>query len=194
MIRSRKRLGLVFTVVAAPLAIASVAYACANLATLQLDASKGRPGKVVTGKGHNYSTDPTASLVQLRWKSRTGKLLWEGIVNPDRTITPSFAVPKAKAGWYTVLATQYKADGAPVAGAPGRAAFKVRKPRSSAAVPVIPGSDRSGGGREPVTAPFERAPVTDSPVGVPMIIALSVALMGGALVTLRRKAPALITA
>lgn len=132
----RKRMAVLVVGVAVPLCLASVAYACAALATLTLDPQRGRPGATISGGGANYCADPACSPVTVRFKSRSGVVLWEGRPTAERKISFDFVVPKAPAGWYSVLATQSKADGAPVAGTPGRASLKIVRGDNGNLVPV----------------------------------------------------------
>lgn len=121
----RKRMGVLFMGTAISLVMASAAYACASLATLSINPEKGRPGATVSGNGANYSADPASSTVTVHFKTRSGPVLWEGRPGADRKIAFEFTVPKAAAGWYSIVAVQKKADGAPVAGTPGRDSFKI---------------------------------------------------------------------
>lgn len=136
----KKRLGFIFGALAVVVGIASAAYACAVLTTLELNRSKARPGATITATGGNYrQSTETAPVtdVEIRLDSRTGRLLATATPTPDRRIEATFDVPKVKAGWHTVLATQYNAStGAPVAGTPGRAQLKIRRTSSGAMVPV----------------------------------------------------------
>ncbi len=127
----RKRMGVLFLGTAIPLVLASAAYACASLATLSINPEKGRPGITVAGTGANYCSDPACSEVTIHFKSRSGPVLATTRPGADRRIAFEFKVPKAAAGWYSIVAVQSKADGSPVAGTPGRDSFKVVR-RSSA--------------------------------------------------------------
>lgn len=127
----RKRMGVLFLGTAIPLVLASAAYACAALATLSITPEKGRPGATVAGTGANYCSDPACSEVTIHFKSRSGPVLATTRPTAERRIAFEFKVPKAAAGWYSIVAVQSKADGAPVAGTPGRDSFKILR-RTSA--------------------------------------------------------------
>ncbi len=107
-----------------PLAVASTAYACANLATLYLDKKVSTPGTPLDGDGRNYSSRSDASEVTIRLDSRTGRILWQGRPGPTGRIQPRFLTPKTTAGYHTLLATQTR-NGSPVAGTPGRATIRI---------------------------------------------------------------------
>jgi hypothetical protein len=138
----KKRLGFIFGALAAVVGLASAAYACAALTTLELSPNKARPGATVTVSGGNYvrnqdAANPTHTDVEIRLDTRRGRILAVTQPTADRRISTTFEVPQVKAGWHTVLATQYRnSDGAPVAGTPGRAQLKVRRTSSGAMVPV----------------------------------------------------------
>ena len=139
----KRRTGFFLILAAAiPLAVASTAYACANLATLYLNKSGGKPGTEVKGDGRNYNSSLTASQVTIRLDSRTGRALWQGRADSNGRIRPSFAIPKARAGYHTLLATQQRADGRPHAGTPGRATIKIsgRTGQGAVAAPAPWGS------------------------------------------------------
>jgi hypothetical protein len=164
----KRRTGL-FLILAAlvPLAVASTAYACAALATLYLDKPGGPPGTVLNGDGRNYSSSTTASQVTIRLDSRNGQVLWQGPAQNGR-IQPRFRIPRARAGYHVLLATQYRAgaDGSirPQAGTPGRANIKIsgRTTRGAVAAPwgsAKPGQPGGTGGASPVVGSLP-GPVT----------------------------------
>jgi len=135
MRRARRKLGfvLILGAVAVPLALVSAAYACGVLATLYLSPGQVQPGAKVSGYGRNYSPSPKASLVTLRFNSRTGPVLWSGHPTPSREILPSFQVPHARAGYYLIMAEQTGPTGKPSPGTPGRAVLFIGKRGSRAA-------------------------------------------------------------
>lgn len=165
----RKRMGVLLVGTAIPLLIASVAYACASLATLTIDPHRGRPGRTISGNGANYCADPACSPVTVHFKSRSGPVLWEGLPNAERRIEFTFKVPKARAGWYSIVATQNKADGAPVAGTPGRASLRVVRPDSGAIAPVMFSGDKPPAATSPAPSGVEL------PVSTTALFALALA-------------------
>ncbi len=127
------------------------AFACANLATLNLSTGSGRPGTTVTFTGASFAF-PRASLgveptpVVVHWQWEEGPVIAEAV--PDRygTISASFTVPEARPGTYIIIAAQRTprvtpgapADAAPAffaePGTPARASFEVLAPGAG---PVI---------------------------------------------------------
>ncbi len=102
---------------------ASAAFACQSLATLTVNPKSGPSGTQVTATGGNYSGSPTSSPVVIHLDTRTGPVLWSSS-GPTSTINASFAV-NGPVGYHALVATQYTASGAPVAGTPGRASFNI---------------------------------------------------------------------
>jgi hypothetical protein len=121
------------------------AYACANLATLNLSTGSARPGATVTLTGASFivpragtGLDPTPVVVH--WQAEDGPVLAEA--TPDRfgTISATFTVPEARPGTYAIVATQRTprpvpgadpAQPAPLVaepGTPARASFEVLAP------------------------------------------------------------------
>ena len=149
---ARTRLGilLILAGAAVPLAIVSVAYACGRLVSLHVDPSTARAGAEVTGFGRNYNSTPRFGAVTVRFNSRTGPILWQGLPDELGRISPRFKVPRVRPGYYTIIATQYAADGTPAAGTPGRDVLRVTRSRrasseSVAAAPWGSPGDRAGG-------------------------------------------------
>lgn len=168
---------------AIPLAVASVAFACARLTTLYLNKSAARSGAEVSGFGRNYTTDPRASDVTVRFNSRHGLVLWQGRPDQNGNITPSFRVPKAKRGYYTILATQYGADGRPAAGTPGRASLRIGQGRRTSQA-VAAGWPPSGSAGPGGSGGPPGAVVTSAPA-ILLSVLLSGGLLGGGLVLVR---------
>ncbi len=138
---------------AALLMLASAAFACTNLATINLSTSMGRPGDAITvtgsgflanadempmdgmvmedmGKGGTAMMGTTAGLaarspVVLRWNGPDGPVLADAIPDRSGTISVLFTVPEAQSGHYTVLAVQKNPQGYDVYGTPARAPLQV---------------------------------------------------------------------
>lgn len=108
------------------------AYACVNLASLNLSAASGRPGDAVTITGSSFNiicvcgpqVPPTP--VKIRWNGIKGEVMAEMMPDKAGTISASFTVPAVKPGYYVIVATQhdetYHID---AAGTPARATFEV---------------------------------------------------------------------
>lgn len=138
----------IVAVLAVPLAVASLAFACARLATLKLDRAGGSPGAQTNAVGANFNNNAKSSAVALRFNSRNGRIRWEGRADPRGRITGSFAIPKVRPGHYVIVATQETPEGRPAAGTPGRAPLTVRgasAARHSASTSAAPIGATAGG-------------------------------------------------
>ncbi len=139
--------------------LGATAFACANLATLNLSVGAARPGTMVTFTGASFavpraSTGLTPTPVVVHWQWEGGPVIAE--VVPDRygSISAQFTVPETRPGTYIIVATQKtprRPAGAPEdqppayfaePGTPARASFEVLAPgavattRSSSAAPA----------------------------------------------------------
>ena len=142
--------------------IGASAFACANLATLNLSTGSGRPGTTITFTGAGFavpraSTGLTPTPVAVHWEWEDGPVIAD--VVPDRygSISAQFTVPETRPGTYIIVATQKtprRAPGAPAEqapayfaepGTPARASFEVLAPGAVAAQrsPVIESGDGS---------------------------------------------------
>lgn len=165
---TRRRVVGVFGTASAVLVLLAVtAYACTNLASLNLSSATGRPGDPITVTGSSFNTicicgpqvPPTP--VKIRWQGINGGVLAEMMPDKAGTISASFTVPDVKPGYYVIVATQhdetYNID---AAGTPARATFE-----------VLTATGQSVVGSEPVSA------IVANDEGVPStLVALTVAL------------------
>ena len=127
---SLKRKGtlLVAAAAAASLVVGAAAFACTNLATLNLSSTAGKAGDVVTVTGSSFAVgregNPTLP-VQLRWNGVNGTVLAE--TTPDRAgnISATFTVPEGAPGYYVLVATQKDARGVDTYGTPARASYQI---------------------------------------------------------------------
>jgi hypothetical protein len=178
----------VVAVLAVPLAVAAVAYACGSLATLKLDRATAVAGNDVTARGGNFNTSPRASTIQLRFNGRNGRVLWEGRPLASGRFTATFDAPSARAGYYVIVATQTGPDGRPAAGTPGRAPLRIRRAASSrassGAAPVVPVAAAPGGTGP---APPAVAPATVAAIALALAGMLGGAVGMGALARRRRR-------
>ena len=138
---------------AALVLLGSTAFACTNLATLNLSSSSGKPGDAITvtgtgflanadempmdgmvmedmGKGGSAMMGTTAGLaarspVVLRWNGPDGPVLADAIPDRSGTISVLFTIPETQSGSYTVLGVQKNAHGYDVYGTPARAPLQV---------------------------------------------------------------------
>jgi hypothetical protein len=182
----RRVVGFFGGAAAAVVLLAVTAYACTNLASLNLSSATGRPGDALTITGSSFNTicvcgpqvPPTP--VKIRWNGIKGEVLAEMMPDKAGTISASFTVPDVKPGYYVIVATQhdetYHID---AAGTPARATFEVLTATGQSVV----------GASEVATA----SPSTDESTSTGLI-ALTVALgvlglgffAGGSLVVLRQ--------
>ncbi|HEX2047519.1 MAG TPA: hypothetical protein VHF27_07130 [Acidimicrobiales bacterium] len=128
--------------------LAGTAFACTNLATLNLSTSMGKPGDAVTVTGTGFLANanempmdgmvmdmgpggsgmgdlPTRSPVVLHWNGSDGPVLSEAVPDRSGTISVVFDIPEATAGHYTVVAVQKNPQGFDVYGTPARATIQV---------------------------------------------------------------------
>ena len=149
---ARRKLGLAtFTAGAAMLLVASAAFACTNLAELNLSSSAGQAGMQVTVTGSAFAKAPKNTPVELHWNGATGPLL--ASITPDAAgaIGPmNISIPSdAKPGYYVIVATQTEiATGLNPWGLPTRAGFQVVGPGATpagAAAPLSTASSDGGG-------------------------------------------------
>jgi hypothetical protein len=117
------------------LAAASAAWACTNLATLNLSNAAGASGQSITVTGSSFhvaASGPQVPVV-LHWNGATGPVL--ATVSPDATgnISAQVTIPQAQPGYYVLVASQ-QANGVDEYGTPARAAFEILAPGQHAAV------------------------------------------------------------
>ena len=154
--RTRTRqLGLAALLTGATMVVAAAAaFACTNLAELNLSSSSGQAGSQVTVTGSAFARAPRNTPVDLHWNGVNGPVLATvtpdaaGAIGPMTLTIPTDAAP----GYYVVVATQTEvATGLNPWGLPSRAGFQVLGPGvepAAAASAVSTGSsssDVSGG-------------------------------------------------
>ncbi len=139
----KKGMLLVATTAAASLVVGAAAFACTNLATLNLSSTAGKAGDVVTVTGSSFSVprDGSPALpVQLRWNGVNGTVLAE--TTPDRAgnISATFTVPDGMPGYYVLVATQRDAKGIDTYGTPARASYQILGPNGQSVVTPAAGA------------------------------------------------------
>ena len=192
--RSRTAQWALGALAAALVLLGSTAFACTNLATINLSTSIGRPGDAITvtgtgfmanadempmdgmvmedmGKGGTETMGTTSGLaarspVVLRWDGPDGPVLADAIPDRSGTISVLFTVPEAESGSYTVLAVQKNPQGYDVYGTPARAPLQV------VGVGQPPGDALRGSGSEGA------AGESSSPTMLVLIVGLGVLGMG----------------
>jgi hypothetical protein len=149
---------------AASLVLGATAFACTNLATLNLSSTAGKAGDVVTVTGSSFAAaraDTPALPVQLRWNGVDGKVLAEATPDKAGNISATFTVPDGQPGYYVLVATQKDAKGVDTYGTPARASYQILGPNGQSVV------------TPPAQATASSVPSEPSSAG---IIALTVAL------------------
>ena len=139
---TRRRVSGFFGVAgAAVMALGIAAYACTNLATLNLSSAAGRPGDTITVTGSSFSTvcicgpqlPPTP--VKIRWHGVEGAVMAEVMPEKSGSLSASFKVPETKPGYYVIAATQHDPTfDIHVAGTPALASFEVLGPNGQSVV------------------------------------------------------------
>ena len=122
---------------AASIVVGAAAFACTNLATLNLSSTAGKAGDVVTVTGSSFAVGregAPSSPVVLRWNGADGAVLAETM--PDRVgnISATFTVPESQPGYYVLVATQKNAQGVDAYGTPARASYQVLGPNGQSVV------------------------------------------------------------
>ena len=132
-------------------ATAAVAYACTNLATLDLSQASGAPGASLTATGSSFS--PHAPVL-LHWNSLTGPVLARVEASPSGAIAATAKVPAtAVAGDYVIVATE-TINGQAAFGTPARATFQVVGPGGATGSPSQTGA--------PTANPLAAVPTSSS--------------------------------
>ncbi|MHB1535607.1 MAG: hypothetical protein ACYC1D_13560 [Acidimicrobiales bacterium] len=123
---------------------ASPAWACTNLATMNLSNASGTPGTNVTVTGSSFAAAKAgpAVPVQLHWNSVTGPVLATAIPDATGNISAAVTIPQAQPGYYVLVATQ-QSKGVNEYGTPARAAFQVISPGQRPA--ITPSAGQSAG-------------------------------------------------
>ena len=143
MRKARSRtVGLFGIAAAAVVALGVAAYACTNLATLNLSNNTGRPGDNVTLTGSSFLTvcvcgpqmPPTP--VKIRWAGVQGRVMAETMPDKAGALSAAFTVPDVQPGYYVIAATQ-RDEGLNIdnAGTPALTTFEVLTPAGQSVVP-----------------------------------------------------------
>jgi len=140
-------------VAAAATVSGAAAFACTALATIDAQAAAAPSGTAVAVTGASFSTAAGASPVVFHWNGVDGPEVARATPDAAGNVTANFTVPKADAGYYTLVATQQNAEGETVYGTPARQSFQVvgpdgRAPVAPAATPSQPATpvDTGSGG------------------------------------------------
>ena len=138
----RKKVAVVFgSAATATIVAGAAAFACTNLATLNLSSSAGKTGDTVTVTGSSFRVNATnveaSDAVVLHWNGVDGATLAE--VKPDRAgnISATFTVPEGQPGYYVIVATQKDARGVDAYGTPARASYQILGPNGQSVVQPV---------------------------------------------------------
>ena len=127
--------------------VAGAAFACTNLATVNLSSPMGKPGDAITLTGTGFMANaaemPMDGMVMdmgpggmmgdltvrtpvtVRWNGPDGPVLSTAVPDRSGTISVLFTIPETQPGHYTVVAVQKNAQGYDVYGTPARAPLQV---------------------------------------------------------------------
>ena len=123
----RRRVPLFGALVATAVVLtAAMAFACTNLATLNLSSASGKPGDgiIVTGSSFRMPANVTTG-VQLRWNALDGPVLAEATPDKAGNFSTTVTIPDAQPDVYVLVAVLRDAKGADTSGTPARAQFQV---------------------------------------------------------------------
>ena len=125
----RKKVSAVFGAAAVATVVAgAAAFACTNLATLNLSSSTGKVGDSVTVTGSSFRVATGTAVsdpVILRWNGVEGTQLASVLPDKAGNISATFAIPEGQPGYYVIVATQKNAQGVDAYGTPARASFQI---------------------------------------------------------------------
>lgn len=164
---------VLFAATALLLVSAMTAWACTNLATLNLSESNGVAGADIDVTGSSFSTSDSAQAVEIRWGGTEGEVLAEATPDSTGSIETSVTIPdSADPGYHVLVATQMQEgeDGelSPAYGTPARSSFLVGSVTDPAEI------------SEPAGVPAAATPDAGVPTGLVALTAL-LALAGIAL-------------
>lgn len=163
---------VLFTATALLMLSAMAAWACTNLATLNLSESSGAAGIEVDVTGSSFSTADNAQPVEIRWGGMDGEVLAEATPDSTGAIETTVTIPEADPGYHVLVASQMSEseDGelAPAYGTPARSSFLIGAVNEPAQI------------NEPAGVPAAATPDAGVPTGLVALTAL-LALAGIAL-------------
>lgn len=121
---------VLFAATAMLLLSAMAAFACTNLATLNLSESSGAPGTNIDLTGSAFSTGEGLQPVQIHWDGADGPVLGEATPDSSGAIETSVTIPEdAEPGFHVLVATQMQegenGELSPAYGTPARASFTI---------------------------------------------------------------------
>lgn len=156
-----RRVGFLFAATATLLFGAMAAWACTNLATLNLSQAAGEAGSRIDVTGSSFSAESSGGqAVKIHWMDAEGQVLAKASPDAAGNIQASVTIPAADPGYYVLVATQdvKGEDGSlsPGYGTPARASFLVGSEAPAevaqpAGVPAGIGAEATSGGMVALT-------------------------------------------
>lgn len=121
---------VLFAAAALFLMSAMAAFACTNLASLNLSETSGSPGTTIDVTGSAFSSGENVQPVQIHWGGAEGEVLTEATPDSSGAFSTSVTIPdNAEPGFHVLVATQMQEgeDGelSPAYGTPARASFTI---------------------------------------------------------------------
>lgn len=175
-IRRRRWAVVVFVLGALSAGWFSGAWACLNLATLNLSANRGPAGARITATGAGYSTVAPVAPVVLRWNGTDGPELARVVPTRAGELRATFTIPEGVPGYYVIVGVQRDAAGVDRYGTPSRASYQITGPAAPAPPPATtvappttvrrPAPTSSTTSAAPTTTP-PTTPATTPAVAVP---------------------------
>lgn len=164
---------VLFTATALMMISAMAAFACTNLATLNLSQSAGAPGTDIDVTGSSFSTGDDVQAVEIRWGGTNGEVLAEASPDSTGAIETTVTIPEdAQPGYHVLAASQMQegedGDLSPAYGTPARSSFLIGSVTEPAEI------------SEPAGVPAAATPDAGVPTGLMALTAL-LALAGVAL-------------
>jgi hypothetical protein len=116
--------------------VVGTAFACTNLATLNLSAAAGQAGDTITVTGSAFSVarEGPSQPVVLTWNGVDGPQLATTTPDSAGNISATFAIPQGQPGYYVIVASQTDDKGVDLYGTPARAAFQILGPGGESVV------------------------------------------------------------
>ena len=194
----RKAVGLGGLAASFILVLGLTAYACTNLATLNMSTSAGRPGDPLTITGSSFLTvcvcgpqmPPTP--VQIRWGGVQGRVMADLVPDKAGALSAAFAVPDVAPGYYVIAATQHDdALNLDTQGTPALTTFEVLTPSGESVVTQGEVAAASAEGDEATTSAFLALTVGLGVLGLALFVGGS-AVMIRQLTTRKARVPALV--
>jgi len=116
----------------------AAAFGCTALATISSATAAAPVGNSVALTGSSFSGAAAAAPVIFHWNGVNGPEVARATPNAAGDVSTNFTVPKADAGYHTIVATQQNAKGEAVYGTPARQSFQVVGPDGRApAAPAV---------------------------------------------------------